>query len=88
MTEWEGAVVEVWPDGDTFTVDLRREGDPDLLAEYSMRECGITVEEGDLLIVRKDSVVKRNLGRWTQEDIDAITERARVRARKLQGLTG
>lgn len=79
---WDGSVVEV--DGDIFTVDLRREGDPDMLADYSMKECGITVEPGDLLIVRPDSVTKREPRVWTQAEIDAIMARARKRAALLK----
>lgn len=78
---WDGSVIEV--NGDIFTVDLRREGAPDMLADYSMKECGITVEPGDLLIVRPDSVTRRELPVWTQEDIDAIMARAEKRAALL-----
>lgn len=82
--EWTVSVVEVWDDGDTFTVDLRCEGNPDLLAEMSMRQCGITVEPGDLLIVTTTFVTKRDLGVWTQEDIDAITRSTRELAETMR----
>lgn len=79
---WDGSVIEV--NGDIFTVDLRREGAPDMLADYSMKECGVTVEPGDLLIVRPDSVTKREPRVWTQAEIDAIMARARKRAALLR----
>ena len=79
---WDGSVVAV--DGDIFTVDLRREGAPDMLADYSMKECGVTVEPGDLLIVRPDSVTKRKLPVWTQAEIDAVMARARKRAAEFK----
>lgn len=82
--EWTASVVEVWDDGDTFTVDLRREGNPDLLAEMSMKRCGITVEPGDLLIVTTTFVTKRDLGVWTQEDINAITRSTRELAETMR----
>jgi hypothetical protein len=83
---WDGSVVEV--DGDIFTVDLRREGGPDMMADYSMKECGITVEPGDLLIVRPDSVTKREPRVWTREELDAIMARARKRAALLKRIAG
>ena len=72
--QWDGRVLEV--DGDIFTAELCREGAPDLLADFSMAECGVTVEPGDLLIVLPGSVVKRDLGVWTQAEIDEIERRA------------
>ena len=72
--QWDARVLEV--DGDTFTAELSREGAPDLLADFSMAECGITVEPGDLLVVMPGSVTKRDLGVWTQAEIDEITRRA------------
>lgn len=86
--EWDGVVLEVWPDGDTFTADLRREGGPDVLAEFSMRECGITVERGDRLIVKKDSVAKRPPRLWTREELAAIMERAEKQAKRLSEMLG
>jgi len=83
---WDGIVLDVWPDGDTFTAELRREDEPDLLAEFSMRECGVTVVSGDLLIIRPDSVVKRDLGVWTREEIDEIKRRAAIRFAQLRNL--
>jgi hypothetical protein len=49
-----------------------------------MAECGITVEPGDLLIVRPGSVTKRDLGVWTQAEIDAIMKRAKRLAAMLR----
>jgi len=72
--QWDGRVIEV--DGDIFTAELCRAGDPDVWADFSMAQCGVTVEPGDLLIVRPDSVTVLDLGVWTQEEIDAIELRA------------
>ena len=80
--QWDGRVLEV--DGDIFTAELCREGAPDLLADFSMAECGVTVEPGDLLIVRPGSVAKRDLGVWTQAEIDEIMRRARKLSRRLR----
>jgi hypothetical protein len=84
--QWDGHVLEVWDDGDTFTAELSREGDLSLIAEFSMSQCGITVQEGDLLIITPRSVAKRDLGVWTQAEVDAIMRRARKRARQLRRL--
>jgi hypothetical protein len=81
---WDGRVLEVWEDGDTFTVDLRRDGAPDLLAEMSMAQTGVAVTEGDLLIVTPTSVTKRDLGVWTRAEIRRINRRARKQARWLR----
>lgn len=81
---WDGVVTNVWNDGDTFTTELRRDGAPDLIAEFSMRECQLAdIEPGSLLIVRPGSVVKRELPVWTQEEIDDIRRRAKIRAARL-----
>ena len=74
---WDADVLEIWNDGDTFTARLRQKGSPDLLAEFSMKQCGITVEPGDLLIVTPEKVIKRNLGKWTQAELDNIDRRSR-----------
>lgn len=81
--EWDGIVTDVWADGDTFTAELRQEGSPDLFAEFSMKECRVHVEPGDLLIITPDSVIKRNLGRWTQEELAEIRRRAKIKAAQL-----
>ena len=82
---WDGIVIEVWADGDTFTADLRREdGTTEFEAEYSMRECGIEVQEGDVLDVTPESVTKVDLGVWTQEDIDEISRRAKEMYKRLR----
>lgn len=81
-------MLEVWPDGDTFTAELYRGGAPDLVAEFSMRECGVSVQAGDSLVVTKNHVGKRNLGYWTQEEIDAIMDEATTRAGQLRRLCG
>ena len=83
---WDAIVTDVWDDGDTFTVDLRRKGSPDLLAEYSMREFGVDVVPGDLLLIRKNSVMKRPRRVWTQEEIDDIRRRAAIRSARFRGM--
>jgi hypothetical protein len=80
--QWDGCVLDV--DGDTFTAELQREGCVTVIADFSMTQCGITVEPGDVLIVKPDSVTKRDLGIWTQAEIDAIMRRARERSRRLR----
>lgn len=79
-------MLEVWPDGDTFTAELRRGNAPDLVAEFSMRECGVHVTAGDSLVVTKNHAGKRNLGYWTQEEIDAIMDQAVTRLEQLRRL--
>jgi len=85
---WTGIVLEVWPDSDIFTAELRRDGSPDLVAEFSMAECGVRVEAGDVLDVKRNSVKKRDLGVWTQEEVDEIYRRAALRAEQLRLLSG
>jgi hypothetical protein len=80
---WTGVVREVWPDGDMFTAELRRDGGPDLIAEFSMRECGIYVEEGDVLRIEPDQVTKIDLGIWTVQEVREIRTRAEKLAREL-----
>ncbi len=82
-TTWDGTVTDIWENGDTFTAKLHREDAPDLFAEFSMRECGISVEPGDLLIITADAVKKRDLGVWTQEEINDIRRRAKARYEQL-----
>lgn len=81
---WDGRVLEVWEDGDTFTATVQREGHPELMAEFSMAQCGISVEEGDLIIVTPERVTKRELRPWTAAEIDEIMHRARERSRILR----
>lgn len=83
---WDADVLEIWDDGDTFTARLRQNASPDLLAEFSMRQCGIAVEPGDLLIVTPARVIKRNLGVWTQAELDEIKERAHERFETLRSI--
>lgn len=83
MTAWSGRVTDV--EGDTFTawlVPSDHEG-PELCADFSMERCGIEVQEGDLLTVTPESVVKVDPGVWTQEEIDEIGRRAAERYRLL-----
>ena len=82
IPQWDGCVLEV--NGDIFTAELCREGAPDLLVNFSMAQCGVTVERGDRLIVRSESVIKRDLGVWTQAELDAIMHRAREQSRRLR----
>lgn len=80
--EWDGRVLEV--DGDIFTAVLQREGEPELIADFSMARCGITVEAGDLIIVTPQQVTKRDLGVWTAAEIAGIMRRARERSQMLR----
>lgn len=80
--EWYGYVTDV--DGDMFTAVLRREGEQDVLADFSAAECGLSgVEAGRYIVVTPDSVRWLELPVWTQEQLDAIRERARRRSRAL-----
>jgi hypothetical protein len=84
--EWTASVIAVWDDGDTFSAELRRDGTHFVLeADFSMRECGVRVEPGDLLRVGYNRVEKMDPGVWTQEEIDEIMRRARELSRKLRG---
>jgi hypothetical protein len=80
--EWDGRVLEI--DGDVFTASLQREGAPKLIADFSMAQCGISVELGDLLIVTPERVTKRDLGVWTEAEVAAIKRRARERLAHLR----
>jgi hypothetical protein len=80
----DGRVLEVWDDGDTFTALVAREGQPELMAEFSMRQCGITAGEGDLIIVTPERVTKRELRAWTAAEIAEFMQRARRRSRMLR----
>lgn len=80
---WYAVVSEVWPDGDTFTASLSQDGEPDLWAEFSMRECGVDVTAGDLLILTPDGMTKRDLGVWTKEEIDEIRASAKAQYERL-----
>lgn len=85
LAEWYGCVTAV--NGDMFTADLRREGSPDLFADFSMSECGLSgLEEGDLLVVTPVRVRRLELPPWTQEQLDEIIERARERAARFRDL--
>jgi hypothetical protein len=81
--EWCGRVTEV--NGDILTAMLTpsdHEG-PELIADFSMAQCGITAEPGDILTVTPEKVTVRDLGVWTQPQIDEIMRRARARHRQL-----
>jgi hypothetical protein len=82
--EWDGRVLEIWDDGDTFTASLQRDGAPELIADFSMTACGITVEAGDLLIITPQQVTKRDLGVWTDDELAGISRRARALIRALR----
>lgn len=83
MDQWDAVVTDVWDNGDTFTAELRQEGSPNLIADFSMRECQVTVQPGDLLVVTPDSVVKREPRVWTQTELDDIRRRAAILAARL-----
>jgi hypothetical protein len=81
--EWCGRVTEV--EGDIFTALLTpadHDG-PELIADFSMAQCGIKPEPGDILTVTPDRVTRVELPPWTQEEIDEITRRSRARHRQL-----
>ena len=88
LTIWHGLVTEVWDDGDTFTAELRREGCPDLFAEFSMRECKATVQAGNVFTLdgEADTLTVLDLGTWTQEELDEVMARAKIMAERLRGL--
>ena len=85
---WDASVLEVWADGDTFTARLYEEGGPELLAEFSMKHCGITVEPGDLLIITPEKVIRRDLGKWTEAELERIRQRAHEHYEALKDLIG
>lgn len=88
-TAWHGAVIEV--SGDEATVDLRREGSRDLVAEVELARWGLTdVQPGDLLVldVGAGTVTRLDLGTWTQAETDEIHRRAREDAAWLAGSAG
>jgi hypothetical protein len=75
---WHGTVTEV--NGDWITVDLRRAGDMDLMAEVSASQWGLNdVQPGDTLILdtNANTVSRLSPGTWTQEELDEIWRRAR-----------
>lgn len=84
VSRWDGRVLEI--SGDIFTAEVipADHAGPEMIAEYSMSQCGITVAPGDLLIVTPESVVRRDLGVWSKADLDAIRVRARERSRLLR----
>lgn len=77
MQQWSARVTDV--EGDSFTALLTPAGHerPELIADFSMTQCGVDVEPGDLLTVTPESVVKVDLGAWTQEEVDDISHRAK-----------
>ena len=84
--EWFGRVTDV--EGDIFTVIVTptdHDG-PELIADYSMSRCGITIEVGDELIVTPYSVTKRPPVVWTKDELAAIMRRARQRSRMLNAM--
>jgi hypothetical protein len=81
--EWCGRVTEV--EGDVFTALLTpadHDG-PELIADFSAAQCGITCEPGDILTVTPGRVTRVELPQWTQEEIGEIMRRARARHRQM-----
>jgi hypothetical protein len=75
---WHGTVTEV--NGDEITVDLRRDGDMDMVAEVIASRWGLEdAEPGDVLALDPEAgtVTRLDLGTWTQEDLDEIARRAK-----------
>jgi hypothetical protein len=74
--KWAGRVTGA--EGDLFTAILTpadHEG-PELIADFSMAQCGVEVEPGDLITVTAESVAKVDLGVWTQEEVDEVQRQA------------
>lgn len=81
--EWSGRVTDI--EGDLFTAILTpADGGMELLADFSMSQCGISVEAGDLITVTPESVTKVPPRVWSQREIDEIMARARERSRQLR----
>lgn len=82
LAEWHGYVSNVA--GDTFTAILSREGDPGIMADFSMSECELPgITPGDLLVVTPDRVRRLELPPWTREELDDIQAQARRQAAEL-----
>ncbi len=80
--QWYGNVTNV--EGDIFTAILRRDGQPDLLADFDMKRCGLAdIEPGDCIIVTPDPVLRMERPVWSKEQLDAIWVHARERSRRL-----
>jgi hypothetical protein len=78
---WHGIVIEVT--GDEATVDLRREGSVSMVAEVELARWGLhDVMPGDVLVLDTDAgtVTRLELPAWTQQELDAVHERAREMA--------
>jgi hypothetical protein len=81
---WHGTVVEVG--FDELTVDLRCDGESDLIGDVPIKPWGLEgCEVGDLLElnVTAGTVKRLDLGTWTQADVDDIQARAHRRWEKL-----
>ena len=60
--QWYGNVTNV--EGDIFTAILRRDGQPDLLADFDMKRCGLAdIEPGDCIIVTPNPGTVHGAGR-------------------------
>lgn len=84
MSEWYGSVTDI--DGDMFTAILGREGSPDLVADFSMAECGLSeIKPGDVIVVTPEAVRRLEPRAWTQEELDEILMYAREMSKTLRG---
>lgn len=82
---WHGLVLEV-NDGEA-TVELQSadgEGPP-LTAEYDLSSLPTGTAPGDIIEV-VTTMNRVDLGRWTQGEVDAIRERARIQAAEVEEL--
>ena len=81
---WYGTVIEV--NDDELTLDLRRDGSPDLFAEVSASRWQLDdAVIGDTLVLDTEAQTVNRLGvtAWTQEELDDIATRARERYEQL-----
>ena len=87
---YEGRVLSV--EGDTFTAELTDCDDLAVVhADMAMSVLGgEQVEPGDIIdiTVNPPTVKRRDLGRWTKADLQAIRERASQRAAEFAALVG
>lgn len=84
---WHGHVIEV--SGDTFWAEMTRsEDDERVQAQFSMAECGLEVETGDIVRLdgEKNQMTLIDMPLWTREELDAIMKRAAEQSRKFRGM--
>ena len=77
---WDGVVIDIDPVAVTIELDSA------FVVMDVARVLLPDVQIGDLVTVTPNSVVRKDLGRWTQTELDEIQARARERAAALQEL--